>query len=255
MGMFFGRLSGSSASGASPSPSPTLDPLFQNSSSVPAQTNSPLNMNQLNNENDPALLQNPGAASNLSPNSQSQQQVQGAQTSGPKQYSSPPPVLPASQLQNKKAVIVTNKGTIEFELYTDSPMAASNFIFLAENHFYDGIKFHRVIPGFMDQVGDPYTLVLPLTDSRIGTGGPGYTFKDEPVARSYSKGIVAMANAGPNTNGSQFFIMRGDLSPDPYTPPSGSTYTIFGKVITGMDVVDKIEVGDVMQSVTIEPLQ
>ena len=256
MAMFVGRLNGSDSSNASPSPSPTLDPLFQNSSTAPQQQLTPVTqqsnqlydpsqgLNQQSTNNSNTTLQNPS----------NQQQVEGAQTSV-KQYASAPPVLSASQLQNKKAVIVTNKGTIEFQISPDAPIAASNFIFLADNHFYDGIKFHRVIQGFMDQGGDPYTLVLPLTDSRIGSGGPGYTFKDEPVTGSYTKGIVAMANAGPNTNGSQFFIMRGDLSPDPYTPPSGTSYTIFGKVISGMDVVDTIAVGDVMQSVTIEPIQ
>ncbi|OGE24723.1 peptidylprolyl isomerase [Candidatus Daviesbacteria bacterium RIFCSPHIGHO2_01_FULL_38_8] len=147
--------------------------------------------------------------------------------------------MAASELQNKKAVIVTNKGKIEFEIFPDAPKAASNFIFLTKKSFYDGLTFHRVVPGFVIQGGDPLG---------NGTGGPGYRFEDEPVTKKYDKGIVAMANAGPNTNGSQFFIMLED---NPQLPPN---YTIFGKVISGQDVVDKIVIGDVMQKVTIENL-
>lgn len=159
--------------------------------------------------------------------------------SSKKQYSSPPPALPVEQITDKKAVIVTNKGTIEFQFLPDAPMAASNFIFLANDHFYDGLTFHRVEPGFVIQGGDP---------TGTGRGGPGYQFNDEEVTRAYNKGIVAMANSGPNTNGSQFFIMLAD---NPLPPQ----YTIFGQVISGQDVVDKIQVGDVMQSVTIQPVQ
>jgi len=159
--------------------------------------------------------------------------------SAKKQYSSPPPALPVEQITSKKAVIVTNKGTIEFQFLPDAPLAASNFIFLASDHFYDGLTFHRVVPGFVIQGGDP---------TGTGSGGPGYQFNDEKVTRPYNKGIVAMANAGPNTNGSQFFIMLAD---NPLPPQ----YTIFGQVISGQDVVDKIQVGDVMQSVSIAPTQ
>ena len=156
-----------------------------------------------------------------------------------KTYSAFPGVLSADQLQNKKAVIVTDKGTIEFEIFPEAPKAASNFIQLSRDGFYDGLTFHRVVPGFVIQGGDPLG---------TGAGGPGYQFEDEPVTRKYTKGIVAMANAGPNTNGSQFFIMLADND----LPPS---YTIFGNVIKGQDVVDKIQVGDVMKKVTIEDLQ
>lgn len=164
-----------------------------------------------------------------------------------KQYSKFPGVLPAEQLQNeetsspsKKAVIQTAKGKIEFEIFPDAPKAASNFIFLANDGFYNGLVFHRVVPGFVIQGGDPLG---------TGSGGPGYQFEDEPVNRKYDKGIVAMANAGPNTNGSQFFIMLED---NPTLPPN---YTIFGKVISGQEVVNQIKVGDVMQKVSIEPLK
>lgn len=156
-----------------------------------------------------------------------------------KTYSAFPGVLPADQLTNKKAVIETNKGTIEFEIFPEAPKAASNFIQLSKDGFYDSLSFHRVVPGFVIQGGDPLG---------NGTGGPGYQFEDEPVTRKYTKGIVAMANSGPNTNGSQFFIMLADND----LPPA---YTIFGNVIKGQDVVDKIQVGDVMKKVTIEDLQ
>ena len=125
----------------------------------------------------------------------------------------------------------TNYGKIVFETYNnDAPNTVNNFFTLSEKKFYDGLTFHRVIKGFMIQGGDP---------NGNGTGGPGYTFADEIKPDSdlykvgYKKGIVAMANAGPNTNGSQFFIMTADYP----LPPS---YTIFGKVVSGQDVVDKI---------------
>lgn len=163
-----------------------------------------------------------------------------SQTRQIKQYPKAPQVLPNSELSNKKAIIQTNKGIIEFEIFPDSPKAASNFIFLASDKFYDGLTFHRVESGFVIQGGDPLG---------NGAGGPGYKFEDEPVTKKYLKGIVAMANAGPNTNGSQFFIMLDD---NENLPPN---YTIFGEVIKGQEIVEKIAVGDVMKSVTIEPLE
>lgn len=153
-----------------------------------------------------------------------------------KQYQKFPGVLESSELENKKAAIETDKGVIEFEIYPEASKAASNFIFLVKDGFYDGLTFHRVVPGFVIQGGDPVG---------NGTGGPGYQFEDEPVTLSYNKGIVAMANAGPNTNGSQFFIMLEDT---PSLPPN---YTIFGKVISGQEVVGQIKVGDIMRKVTI----
>lgn len=155
-------------------------------------------------------------------------------------YTKAPLVLPPLELSNKKAVIATNKGIIEFQIYPEASMAASNFIFLTNDKFYDGLTFHRVEPGFVIQGGDP---------TGNGTGGPGYRFEDESVTRDYLKGIVAMANAGPDTNGSQFFIMLED------NPGLPKNYTIFGKVIKGQDVVSKITRGDVMTKVTIEPLK
>ncbi len=127
--------------------------------------------------------------------------------------------------------IETNKGTVVFETYdADAPKTVENFITLANKKFYNGVIFHRVIKSFMIQGGDP---------TGTGTGGPGYQFADElnPVTESYKtgykRGVVAMANAGANTNGSQFFIMHKDT-------PLPNNYSIFGRVISGMEVVDAI---------------
>lgn len=157
-----------------------------------------------------------------------------------RQFNKFPGILREDILTNKKAVIETDKGKIEFEIYPEATKAASNFIYLAANRFYDGLIFHRVVPGFMIQGGDP---------NGDGTGGPGYAFEDEPITRPYTKGIVAMANAGPNTNGSQFFIVLED---QPALPPR---YTIFGTVTSGMAVVEKVSAGDLMSRVTIQSLK
>ena len=153
-----------------------------------------------------------------------------------KRYSSPP----AMQIDtNKKyhAVIKTNKGTINLELNpAEAPQTVNNFVTLARDGFYDRVTFHRVVPRFVIQGGDP---------TGTGAGGPGYKFKDEPVTRPYKAGTLAMANAGPNTNGSQFFICLED---QPSLPPN---YTIFGDVTSGMEVVRNIRQGDVMESVTV----
>jgi cyclophilin family peptidyl-prolyl cis-trans isomerase len=136
------------------------------------------------------------------------------------------------------AVVKTNKGTFEIQLYgTAAPIATANFVALARCAFYDGITFHRVIAGFVAQAGDPQTKTNRQDFSGLGTGGPGYGFAIEPPASnlSYAKYMVAMANTGqPNSNGSQFFIDLEDL---PQLPRS---YTIFGKVTGGTDVVDAI---------------
>lgn len=148
-----------------------------------------------------------------------------------------PGVLPESQTDTN-ARIDTAKGHILIELLpSEGPNAASNFVYLVAKNFYDGLTFHRVVPGFVIQGGDP------LGD---GTGGPGYQFEDDPVNLSYERGIVAMANSGPDTNGSQFFIMLEDTD----LPPD---YSIFGRVIQGMDVVDQIAIGDVMTDVVLVP--
>lgn len=152
-----------------------------------------------------------------------------------KKLSQFPGVLKPADLQNKKAVIQTAKGMIQLQIYPEATMAASNFMILAVNGFYDGLIFHRV-EDWVVQGGDP---------TGNGSGGPGYQFPDEPVTKPYTKGIVAMANSGPNTNGSQFFILKTDY-------PLQPNYTIFGAVISGQDVVDKIAVGDIMQKVIIQ---
>jgi cyclophilin family peptidyl-prolyl cis-trans isomerase len=137
------------------------------------------------------------------------------------------------------ATITTSKGVITVELYgSDAPKTVENFKKLAESAFYDGTRFHRVIKGFMIQGGDPLSKDTSK-QSLWGTGGPGYKFADEINASSplyqtgYKRGVLAMANSGPNTNGSQFFIMHQDYA----LPP---LYAIFGKVTAGQDVVDAI---------------
>ncbi len=138
-----------------------------------------------------------------------------------------------------KATIETDKGDIELELYAQhAPTTVNNFVTLANDGFYDGVTFHRVIPNFMIQGGDP---------TGTGRGGPGYQFKDEfhqnPLR--HERGVISMANAGPNTNGSQFFITH---APQPHLD---GRHTVFGKVTKGMDVVDSIEQGDHMTTVKI----
>jgi cyclophilin family peptidyl-prolyl cis-trans isomerase len=128
------------------------------------------------------------------------------------------------------ATIGTSKGDIEVEVFTEgAPKAANNFLDLAEKGFYDGVIFHRIVPGFVIQGGDP---------TGTGTGGPGYKFADEPFTGDYHRGTLAMANAGPNTNGSQFFICLAEL-----VGRLPRNYTIFGQVTKGMDVVDAIAAG------------
>lgn len=122
------------------------------------------------------------------------------------------------------ALIKTSVGDITVELSKDTPITTNNFVFLAQEKFYDGVIFHRVMPGFMIQGGDP---------TGTGTGGPGYQFSDEKFTGEYKRGVVAMANAGKNTNGSQFFIMHADYD----LPPN---YVIFGMITSGLEVVDKI---------------
>src|SRR3954451_17375300 len=126
-----------------------------------------------------------------------------------------------------KATLHTNHGAIEIELYPDdAPKTVENFVKLARDGFYDGVIFHRVIPDFMIQGGDP---------TGTGRGGPGYTFEDEQNDHGVDRGALAMANAGPNTNGSQFFIVPADSC-----PWLNGKHTVFGRVTSGMEVVDEI---------------
>jgi cyclophilin family peptidyl-prolyl cis-trans isomerase len=123
------------------------------------------------------------------------------------------------------AKMYTSEGVITFQLFaSETPVTVNNFVFLAREGFYNGVQFHRIIKGFMVQSGDP---------TGTGAGGPGYTFRDEPVTRNYVRGTLAMANAGPNTNGSQFFIVHQDY-------PLPKSYTIFGLATDGLDVLDRI---------------
>src|SRR6266545_1096880 len=127
-----------------------------------------------------------------------------------------------------QAIIQTNHGPIHVELYPDdAPKTVDNFVKLANDGFYDRVIFHRVIPDFMIQGGDP---------TGTGSGGPGYTFEDEFNDHKVERGALAMANAGPNTNGSQFFIVT-----TPSAPWLDGKHTVFGRVVDGMDVVDAIE--------------
>jgi peptidyl-prolyl cis-trans isomerase B (cyclophilin B) len=143
------------------------------------------------------------------------------------------------------AVIQTSKGRITLEFFADdAPNHVGAFIERALEGFYDGTKFHRVVPGFVVQGGDPLS---KHDDPMVGTGGPGYRLKAEFNARKHLDGTVAMArSADPDSAGSQFYICLG---PQPFLD---GQYTVFGQVIDGMDVVRSIEVGDVMQSVSIE---
>lgn len=140
------------------------------------------------------------------------------------QWSSPP-AMTIDPNRQYTAIIKTNLGDMTAALEAKAaPQTVNNFVFLARQHFYDNVKFHRVIKGFMVQTGDP---------TGTGRGGPGYRFNDEPVTEKYTRGTLAMANAGPNTNGSQFFIVHQDAP----LPPN---YTIFGHLTAGLDVLDKI---------------
>ncbi len=167
----------------------------------------------------------------------------------PKQWSSAPPMTIDKSKQYFATVKMQKGGEFVIQLFPDkAPITVNSFVFLAQQHFFDGVTFHRVLPGFMAQGGDP---------TGTGTGGPGYEFANENSDLTFDKaGVVAMANAGPNTNGSQFFIT---FAPQPQL---NGGYTIFGQVISGMDVVNGITprdpqqnpsfTGDVIQSITIQ---
>ena len=141
-----------------------------------------------------------------------------------KEYSTAP-AMAIDPAKSYTATIETSAGSMTAEFFpAEAPATVNNFVFLAREGYYEDVIFHRVIKGFMIQGGDP---------TGTGRGGPGYRFADEPVKRQYLRGTLAMANAGPNTNGSQFFIMHADYP----LPPN---YTIFGKLTAGEDVLDAI---------------
>lgn len=150
-----------------------------------------------------------------------------------------PPDMQIDPIKSYRAVIETNRGSIELELYPKhAPNTVNNFVFLAREGFYDDVIFHRVINDFVIQGGDP---------TGTGRGGPGYTFADELKGNplKHETGMISMANAGPNTNGSQFFITH---SPQPHL---NGRHTVFGKVVNGQEVVNAIQQGDTMLHVTI----
>lgn len=150
-----------------------------------------------------------------------------------------PPAMQIDPKETYKVKMETARGDIELELYPQyAPKTVNNFVFLAQEGFYDGIAFHRVIANFMIQGGDP---------TGTGRGGPGYRFEDEFAGNplKHETGVISMANAGPNTNGSQFFITH---APQPHLD---GRHTVFGKVVKGQDVVDAIRQGDRILQVTV----
>ena len=155
----------------------------------------------------------------------------------PKTYSAPPPMKIDTSKQYT-ATIETEKGNLVLELFaSDVPLTVNNFVFLSREGFYDNTTFHRVLPDFMVQGGDP---------TGTGTGGPGYKFADEFTERTHVAGALSMANAGPNTNGSQFFIT--------YAPQHhlDGRHSVFGQLIEGMDVLERIETNEIIIRITIE---
>jgi peptidyl-prolyl cis-trans isomerase B (cyclophilin B) len=156
-----------------------------------------------------------------------------------KQYAAPPD-LSIDTNKSYTATIETSRGSITVELFTkDAPKTVNNFVFLAREGFYDGTVFHRVIADFMIQGGDP---------TGTGRGGPGYRFEDEVTSNphKHARGVLSMANAGPNTNGSQFFITHVE------TPWLNGKHTVFGRVLSGLEVVDAVQQGDTLKSVKID---
>jgi peptidyl-prolyl cis-trans isomerase B (cyclophilin B) len=157
----------------------------------------------------------------------------------PNQYSAPP-AMTIDETRSYTATIDTSRGRIVVELFAkDAPKTVNNFVFLARDKFYDGTTFHRVIADFMIQGGDP---------TGTGRGGPGYRFEDETKnnPNRHAKGVLSMANAGPNTNGSQFFITHVETS------WLDGKHTVFGRVLSGQDIVDSIQQGDTINGISIE---
>ena len=150
-----------------------------------------------------------------------------------------PPVMQIDSQKTYRITIETNRGDMELELYPEhAPKTVNNFVFLAQEGFYDGVVFHRVISDFMIQGGDP---------TGTGRGGPGYKFEDEVAGNPlrHETGVISMANAGPNTNGSQFFITH---SPQPHLD---GMHTVFGKLVKGQDIMNAIQQGDSMLKVMV----
>ncbi|HUH65708.1 MAG TPA: peptidylprolyl isomerase [Syntrophales bacterium] len=153
-----------------------------------------------------------------------------------------PPEMKIDPAKKYRAIIETDKGKIEIDLYPEyAPKTVNNFVFLAKEGFYDGVSFHRVIKNFVIQGGDP---------TGTGRGGPGYKFEDEVKDNplKHETGVISMANAGPNTNGSQFFVTH---SPQSHL---NGRHTVFGKVVSGQDVVNAVQQGDKMLRVEIREI-
>ena len=158
-----------------------------------------------------------------------------------KQWNSPPS-MQIDVSKTYRVTMETTRGTIELDLYPQhAPLTVNNFVFLVREGFYDGLTFHRVIKDFVIQGGDP---------TGRGSGGPGYRFRDEVIGNplTHEAGVISMANAGPNTNGSQLFITH---TPQPHL---NGRHTVFGRVVNGMDVVYAIQQGDRMTKVTVQEL-
>jgi peptidyl-prolyl cis-trans isomerase B (cyclophilin B) len=191
-----------------------------------------------------ATNESPGEQSGAAPENPAEQQ--GAEQQ-PAPGEEPLHVSTVKPAGDEVAVVKTNKGEIRFKLFAkDAPNTVASFIELANKKFYDGTRWHRVVPGFVIQGGDPLSKTLPAGDPRIGTGGPGYRLKAEFNARKHLTGTVAMARSqDPDSAGSQFYIC---LAPQ---PSLDGQYTVFGQVSSGMDVVAKIQADDVIQSVRI----
>ncbi len=150
----------------------------------------------------------------------------------------------------KTATFETNKGTIVAELFDkEAPNTVANFEKLANDGFYDGVKFHRVIPDFVVQGGDPLSRDLPVGDPRVGTGGPGYKIKCETKdnPHTHTVGALSMAHAGKDTGGSQFFMVLSESS----TRHLNGVHTVFGQITSGLDVMKSIQRNDVMNSVRV----
>jgi len=148
------------------------------------------------------------------------------------------PEMTIDQSKTYRVTVDTNKGPVVMDLMPSmAPITVNNFVALARQGYYDGLTFHRYVADFVIQGGDP---------TGTGSGGPGYKFEDEPVQGSYREGAVAMANSGPNTNGSQFFICNADCQ------KLAPSYNLFGYVVDGLDVVKQLRQGDTMDKLTVE---
>ena len=151
---------------------------------------------------------------------------------------SEPPAMTIDKTKQYTATIETGKGNLELELFaSDGPLTVNNFVFLAREGFYDNTTFHRIIPGFMAQAGDP---------TGTGTGSPGYRFADEFTSHTHVAGALSMANSGPNTNGSQFFIT---YAPQPHL---NGKHSVFGRLVKGTEVLESLKNGDSLVRITIE---